>query len=97
MRRVIPLPIDDVLPDVVAYLRKGPNLVLVAPPGAGKTTRLPSALIDQDVIEAGERVLVLEPRRRASRIAAKRIAEARLVRLGDEVGYQIRFEDRTSK
>ena len=90
------LPIDEVLPDVVRHLKASSGLVLIAPPGAGKTTRLPSALVDQGVVGARQRVLVLEPRRLAARLAAKRIAEERGVRLGGEVGYQVRFDDRTS-
>ena len=94
---VTALPIDEVLGDVVAHLRHEANLVLVAPPGAGKTTRLPQALIDRRVVADGQRVLVLEPRRLAARLAAKRIAAERGVKLGGEVGYQVRFDDRTSK
>lgn len=91
------LPIDAVLPEVIRHLRAGPNLVLLAPPGAGKTTRLPGALVDEGVVPAGERVLVLEPRRLAARLAATRIAAERGGRLGQEVGYQVRFEDKTSR
>lgn len=91
------LPIDDVLPEVVGHLRSAPNLVLIAPPGAGKTTRLPQALVDEGVVPSGERVLVLEPRRLAARLAARRIADERGASLGGEVGYQVRFDDRTSK
>ena len=91
------LPIDDVLPDVVRHLKRGPNLVLIAPPGAGKTTRLPQVLVDRSVVGPSQRVVVLEPRRLAARLAARRIAEERKTRLGGEVGYQVRFDDRTSK
>ncbi|MCA9549191.1 MAG: ATP-dependent helicase HrpB, partial [Myxococcales bacterium] len=91
-----PLPIDDVLPEVVAHLRKASSLVLLAPPGAGKTTRLPQALVDEGVVAKDERVLVLEPRRLAARLAATRIAAERKSRLGGEVGYQVRFDDKTS-
>ncbi len=91
------LPIDEVLPDIVRNLREFPNLVLIAPPGAGKTTRLPPALLDQRIVGNGQRILVLEPRRLAARLAAQRIADERGVRLGGEVGYQVRFDDRTSK
>ncbi len=90
------LPIDDVKSTLVAHLRQTPNLVLLAPPGAGKTTRVPQYLVDQRLIGPGEKVLVLEPRRLAARLAAQRIAEERGCRVGDEVGYQVRFEDRTS-
>ncbi len=83
-----PLPIDPVLPDVVAALRRGPAVVVRAPPGAGKTTRVPPALLG---VAAG-RVVVLEPRRVAARAAARRMALERGGRLGDEVGYQVRFD-----
>jgi ATP-dependent helicase HrpB len=90
---VTPLPIDPVLPEVVAALRRGPNLVLRAPTGAGKTTRVPPALLDGGVAESG-RILVLEPRRLAARAAARRMAAERAGRLGDEVGYHVRFDRR---
>ncbi len=96
MPRLAPLPIDEVLEPLVRALRDGSSAVLLAPPGAGKTTRVPQALIDRAVVPAGQRVLVLEPRRLAARMAAQRIADERGVRLGDEVGYQVRFDDRTS-
>lgn len=63
-----------------------------APPGAGKTTRLPSALLDAGVAGGGD-VLVLEPRRLAARMAARRVAEERGEKLGETVGYQVRFEE----
>lgn len=86
------LPIDPLLPEIVAELRRAPNLVLEAPPGAGKTTRVPAALLDARV--GGEReVWVLEPRRLAARMAARRVAEERGERLGATVGYQVRFEE----
>jgi ATP-dependent helicase HrpB len=85
------LPIDEILPDVVARLRRAKNLVIEAPPGAGKTTRVPPALLDS-VIDKGD-VLVLEPRRLAARMAARRVAEERGERVGETVGYQIRFEE----
>lgn len=90
------LPIDPELPRIVEALRSGRNLVLRAPPGAGKTTRVPPALLDAGLVRAGQRVVVLEPRRVAARAAARRIAAERGVSLGGEVGYQIRYEDRTS-
>jgi ATP-dependent helicase HrpB len=88
-----PLPIDAALPDLVAALRQGSNAVLLAPTGAGKTTRVPPALLAAGI--AGERrIVMLEPRRIAARAAARRMAEEGEWRLGEEVGYQVRFENR---
>src|SRR6266536_282785 len=86
----MPLPIDAVLPDLLAALRLQPSAVLRAPTGAGKTTRVPPALLE-GLAERG-RIVLLEPRRLAARAAARRMAAARGGRLGDEVGYQVRFE-----
>jgi ATP-dependent helicase HrpB len=88
------LPIDEVLPDVVARLRAGANLVLSAPPGAGKTTRVPPHLLAAGLADGGK-IVVLQPRRVAARATAARIASEHGWRLGDEVGYQVRFENRT--
>ena len=88
------LPIDDVLPEVVAAVRDRRSCVLVAPPGAGKTTRVPGALLDGGSIDGT--IVVLQPRRLAARLAAARIAHERGVKLGDEVGYQVRFDRKTS-
>jgi ATP-dependent helicase HrpB len=86
------LPIDPLLPEIVARLRQSPNIVLEAPPGAGKTTRVPPALFDSKITD-GREVLVLEPRRLAARMAARRVSEERGERLGETVGYQVRFEE----
>jgi ATP-dependent helicase HrpB len=86
---MIPLPIDPLVPEIVAHLKRSPNLVIEAPPGAGKTTRVPPALLG---LAPGE-VLVLEPRRLAARLAARRVAAERGEDLGATVGYQVRFED----
>lgn len=86
------LPIDAILPDIIRFLRDSPNLVIEAPPGAGKTTRVPPALLDAGVAGTGE-VWVLEPRRLAARLSAGRVAEERGERLGETIGYQIRFEE----
>ncbi len=85
------LPIDALLPEIEASLRAHPNLVLGAATGAGKTTRVPPALLASGLAGDG-RILMLEPRRIAARAAARRMAEERGSRLGDEVGYQIRFD-----
>jgi ATP-dependent helicase HrpB len=85
---LVSLPIDRLIPEVVDALRRTPNLIVVAEPGAGKTTRIPPALL-----EFGGEVLVLEPRRIAARMAARRVATERGEALGETVGYQVRFED----
>ena len=85
------LPIDGVLPQLVEALRQHPAAVLRAPTGAGKTTRVPPALLDAGLAGQG-RIVVLEPRRLAARAAARRMAEERGCRLGDEVGYHVRFD-----
>lgn len=85
------LPIDAHLPRLVASLRERPNLVLSAEPGAGKTTRVPPALLEAGFAEKGE-ILVLEPRRIAARMAARRVAEELGEQPGGRIGYQVRFE-----
>lgn len=88
MRRQSPLPVDALIPEILASLQQNPNLVLEAEPGAGKTTRVPPALLDT----VSGHVLVLEPRRIAARLAAKRIAWELSEEVGETVGYQVRFE-----
>ncbi|HVS17066.1 MAG TPA: DEAD/DEAH box helicase, partial [Planctomycetota bacterium] len=90
------LPIDDVLPEALGALARHGALVLVAPTGAGKTTRVPPALLDAG-LAGGKSVVVLEPRRLAARAAARRIAHERGVELGGEVGYQVRFDRRAGR
>ncbi len=85
------LPIDDALPDLLATLTQGCNAVLVAPPGAGKTTRVPLALLDADWL-GDQRILMLEPRRVAARAAAERMADTLGENVGGRVGYRIRRE-----
>lgn len=97
MKDRVPLPIDSVLREIVSALRVSSSVVVKAPPGAGKTTRVPQALLDEGLIPQGSRLLMLEPRRLAARMAAVRIATERGTPLGGEVGYQIRFDDRTSE
>ncbi len=86
------LPIDGLLPSIGESLSRTPNLVIEAPPGAGKTTRVPPALLG---LVRGE-ILVLEPRRLAARLAARRVAQERGEKLGEAVGYQVRFEEVSS-
>ena len=88
-----PLPIDETLPALLAALRRGSNAVVIAPTGAGKTTRVPPALLAAGI--AGDKtIIMLEPRRIAARAAARRMAEEGGWRLGEEVGYQVRFDFR---
>jgi len=91
-----PLPIDAVLPELTAALRASNAAVLVAPPGAGKTTRVPLALLEEPWAE-GRRILVLEPRRLAARAAAERMAKTLGERVGDTVGLRIRFDSKVSR
>jgi ATP-dependent RNA helicase HrpB len=86
-----PLPIDPVLPDLGAALRQHPGVVLRAPTGAGKTTRVPPALVDAG-LASERRLVMLEPRRLAARAAARRMAFERGSAVGDEVGYAVRFD-----
>ena len=86
------LPIDELLPEILHHLRADNHLVLEAPPGAGKTTRVPPALLGLPGLAARE-VLVLEPRRLAARLAARYVAGERGEAVGETVGYQVRFEE----
>ncbi|HBH55073.1 MAG TPA: ATP-dependent helicase HrpB [Planctomycetaceae bacterium] len=99
---LVPLPVDDVLPRLLEELARSGCVVLEAPTGSGKTTRVASAILSSDLAdlpgEAGRgQVIMLEPRRVAARAAARRIAWERDVRLGDEVGYQVRFDSRMGR
>src|SRR5437588_7213454 len=85
-----PLPIDEHVSEIVEHVRARRAAVVVAPPGAGKTTRLPPALA-----ELG-RTILLQPRRVAARALARRIAAERGWSVGEEIGWQIRFERRFS-
>jgi ATP-dependent helicase HrpB len=85
-----PLPIDAILPELLAKLREQPSLVLRAPTGAGKSTRVPPALLDASLTP--RRIIVLEPRRLAARAAARRMAQERGQRIGEDVGYHVRFD-----
>lgn len=88
------LPLDQSWPDIRTALLEHSNLVLVAEPGAGKTTRFPPLLLNSGLIEPDKKILMLEPRRLAARAAAHRIAEEWGWQVGNEVGYQVRFENR---
>jgi ATP-dependent helicase HrpB len=89
------LPIDEALPGLTTALRQRNAAVLVAPPGAGKTTRVPLVLIDEPWA-ANKKILVLEPRRLAARAAAERMAATLHERVGDTVGLRVRFGSKVS-
>jgi ATP-dependent helicase HrpB len=92
---MIRLPIDDFIPQIIAASGAGKNLVLVAEPGAGKTTRVPAAIVEQAELPRDDpAVVVLQPRRVAARAVAARIAEERGWSLGEQVGYHVRFDKR---
>jgi ATP-dependent helicase HrpB len=91
-----PLPIDPILPRLIAALRQSPAVVLQAPPGAGKTTRVPPALLDA-VLAGSGRIVVLEPRRIAARAAARRMSAERGTTPGELFGWHVRFERQASR
>src|SRR5690606_6520211 len=87
------LPIDQALPPLREALRAGPNAVLVAPPGAGKSTVVPLALLEEPWAQA-KKIIVLEPRRVAARAVAARMAATLGERAGETIGYRMRLETR---
>jgi ATP-dependent helicase HrpB len=91
-----PLPIDAVLDELARTLAKHNAAVLVAPPGAGKTTRVPLALLDAPWAK-DKKIIVLEPRRIAARASAERMAQTLGERVGETVGYRVRFGSKVSR
>lgn len=93
---ILRLPIDPILTPITAALRDSPAIVLQAPPGAGKTTRVPPAILDAGL--AGDRrIIVLEPRRIAARAAARRMSAERGTPPGDVFGWHVRFERQATR
>lgn len=90
------LPIDEVLPDLREALRAGPSALLIAPPGAGKTTRVAPALLGEPWVE-GRQILLLVPRRLAARSAAEYMARERGEEAGATIGYATRLDSRVGK
>jgi ATP-dependent helicase HrpB len=88
-------PVDEILPGLLEILRTTPNAVLSAPPGAGKTTRVPPAILGADWM-AGKKMILLEPRRLAARYAAQFMASRLGEKVGQTVGYRIRGDSRVS-
>lgn len=89
------LPIDEALPALIKALKSKRRAVLQAPPGAGKTTRVPLAMLEADLTQG--RILMLEPRRLAARAAAERMAQTLGQKVGETVGYRIRGEAKISR
>ena len=87
------LPIEAIIPQLQQALNQRHEVVLEAPPGAGKTTRVPLALLDQPWL-AGRKILMLEPRRLAARAAAERMAQTLGEKVGERVGYRVRLDSR---
>ena len=90
------LPIDAVLAELAAALARGNTAVLVAPPGAGKTTRVPLALLDEAWV-GDRKIIMLEPRRIAARASAERMAQTLGEKPGETVGYRVRFGSKISR
>lgn len=88
------LPISEIIPDVLSELEKNNTVIISAPPGAGKSTLLPLALLK--LLPAGQKIIMLEPRRLAAKGVASRMAELLDESVGETVGYKIRFENCTS-
>ncbi len=96
MKNIPSLPINDVLPELCEALESTQTVVLSAPPGSGKTTVVPLALLQQPWLQ-GQTILMLEPRRLATRASALRMAELLEEQVGETVGYRVRFDSQVSK
>ena len=95
MDTIIQFPISEILPEITAALATHTRLIIEAPPGAGKTTQVPPALLDAAWL-GGKKILMLEPRRIAARAAAEFMAKQRGEDVGETIGYRIRFESKVS-
>lgn len=96
LSRMNTLPIDPLLHDLCRALAQNPAVILQAPPGAGKSTRVPLACLDQPWLK-GQKILMLQPRRLAARHTAEYMARQRGEEIGQSVGYSVRFEKRRSE
>lgn len=86
------LPIEQIRSPLVSKAKDCNRIILHAPTGSGKSTQVPQMLLDEGLVPEGKTIIVLQPRRLAARMLAKRVAHERGVRLGDEVGFHIRFD-----
>lgn len=93
---MLSLPIDEVLPQVKEALLNRTSAVLIAEPGAGKTTQVPLSLLEEPWLR-GKRIIMLEPRRLAARAAARYMAAKRKEQVGETVGYRVRLDTKISK
>ena len=91
------LPVDSILPKLRELVANHPTVVVQAPPGSGKTTRVAPYLVETGFCDERNRTFLLQPRRVAARATAQRIATERDWKMGQRIGYQVRFEKRTSK
>ncbi len=90
------LPVDALLPELLEQLTRGQSVVLSAPPGSGKTTRVPPALLESGLLSRGDQVVVVQPRRLAARAVGRYMARRLGERVGETVGYKVRFDQRAS-
>src|SRR4051794_24847911 len=90
------LPIYELEHDIVRALQSQPRLILQAPTGSGKSTQVPQIVFEHGLLGTGE-VVILQPRRIAARLLAARVAAERKTKVGELVGYQVRFENVVSK
>lgn len=91
-----PLPVDSIIPELLAALSAGQNLIITAPPGSGKSTRVPPALLGEEWL-GEQKVLMLEPRRVAALNLALWISQGLGETVGETIGYSVRFDSRTSR
>ncbi|MEO1700650.1 MAG: ATP-dependent helicase HrpB [Pseudomonadota bacterium] len=90
------LPVREVLADLTQALTSSRSAILIAPPGAGKTTLIPLALLQSNWLSAGQKIIMLEPRRLAARAAAERVAKLSGSKVGELVGYRMRMDSKIS-